>query len=85
MSTVAESPPLTAESLSGYRKASRAWAAVDDHDEPVGFAVADVIDEAAHIEQVSVHPAHAHQRISASARCCSITWPPGPFARACQR
>jgi hypothetical protein len=26
MSTVAESPPLTAESLSGYRKAGRAWA-----------------------------------------------------------
>jgi GNAT superfamily N-acetyltransferase len=38
---------------------------VDDHDEPVGFAVADVIDGAAHIEQVSVHPAHAHQRIGA--------------------
>ena len=65
MSSVAESPPLTAESLSGYRKAGRAWAAVDDHDEPVGFAVADVIDGAAHIEQVSVHPAHAHQRIGA--------------------
>ena len=38
---------------------------MDDHDEPVGFAVADVIDGAAHIEQVSVHPAHAHQRIGA--------------------
>jgi len=65
MGSVAESPPLPAESLSGYRKAGRAWAAVDDHDEPVGFAVADVIDGAAHIEQISVHPAHAHQRIGA--------------------
>ena len=65
MSTVAESPPLTAESLSGYRKAGRAWAAVDDHDEPVGFVVADVIDGAVHIEQISVHPAHARQRIGA--------------------
>jgi GNAT superfamily N-acetyltransferase len=65
MGSVAESPPLPAESLSGYRKAGRAWVAVDDHDEPVGFAVADVIDGAAHIGQVSVHPAHARQRIGA--------------------
>jgi ribosomal protein S18 acetylase RimI-like enzyme len=65
MSAVAESPPLPAESLSGYRKAGRAWAAVDDHDEPVGFVVADVVDGAAHIEQISVHPAHARQRIGA--------------------
>jgi GNAT superfamily N-acetyltransferase len=64
MSTVAESPPLPAESLAGYRKAGRAWAAVDDH-EPVGFVVVDVIDGAAHIEQVSVHPALARQRIGA--------------------
>jgi GNAT superfamily N-acetyltransferase len=65
MNSVAESPPLAAESLSGYREAGRAWAAVDDHDEPVGFVVADVIDGAAHIEQISVHPAHARQRIGA--------------------
>jgi len=65
MGSVAESPPLPAESLSGYRKAGRAWAAVDDHDEPVGFVVADVIDGAVHIEQISVHPAHARQRIGA--------------------
>ena len=65
MSAVAESPPLPAESLSGYRRAGRAWVAVDDHDEPVGFVVADVVDGAAHIEQVSVHPAHARQRIGA--------------------
>ena len=65
MSTVADSPPLPAESLSGYRRAGRAWVAVDDHDEPIGFVVADVVDGAAHIEQVSVHPAHARQRIGA--------------------
>jgi GNAT superfamily N-acetyltransferase len=65
MSAVAESPPLPAESLAGYRRAGRAWVAADDHDEPVGFIVADVVDGAAHIEQVSVHPAHARQRIGA--------------------
>jgi GNAT superfamily N-acetyltransferase len=65
MTAVAENPPLPAASLTGYRKAGRAWAAVDDHDEPIGFIVADVVDGAVHIEQVSVHPAHARQRIGA--------------------
>jgi GNAT superfamily N-acetyltransferase len=65
MPTVADSPPLPAESLSGYRRAGRAWVAADEYDEPVGFVVADIVDERAHIEQVSVHPAHAGQRIGA--------------------
>jgi GNAT superfamily N-acetyltransferase len=65
MSAVAESPPLPATSLTGYGKAGRAWVAVDDHDEPIGFIVADLVDGAAYIEQVSVHPAHAGQRIGA--------------------
>src|SRR5690349_11406135 len=82
MSSVAESPPLPAESLSGYRQAGRAWAAVDDHDEPVGFVVADVIDGAAHIEQISVT---RRTPASASARCSSIMWPAGPPAGACPR
>ena len=39
--------------------------AADEHDEPVGFVVFDVVDGCAHIEQVSVHPARAGQRIGA--------------------
>jgi GNAT superfamily N-acetyltransferase len=65
MAAVADSPPLPEESLTGYRRAGRAWVAADEHDEPVGFVVADVVDGCAHIEQVSVHPAHAGQRIGA--------------------
>lgn len=65
MAAIADSFPLPAESLSGYRQAGRAWVAADEHDEPVGFVVADVVDGCAYIEQVSVHPAHAGQRIGA--------------------
>lgn len=65
MPAVADSPPLPTESLSGYRRAGRAWVAADEYDEPVGFVVADVVDGRVHIEQVSVHPAHARQRIGA--------------------
>jgi GNAT superfamily N-acetyltransferase len=66
MPAVADSPPLPADSLSGYWQAGRAWVAADEHDEPVGFVVADVVDDCAHIEQVSVHPAHAGYRIGAT-------------------
>jgi GNAT superfamily N-acetyltransferase len=65
MPAAADTFPLPAESLSGYRRAGRAWVAADEHDEPVGFVVADVVDGCAHIDQVSVHPAHAGQRIGA--------------------
>lgn len=65
MPAAADTFPLPAESLSGYRRAGRAWVAADEHDEPVGFVVADVVDGRVHIEQVSVHPAHAGQRIGA--------------------
>lgn len=65
MHAVADSPPLATDSLSGYRRAGRAWAAADEHDDPVGFVVVDVVDGCAHVEQVSVHPAHAGQRIGA--------------------
>ena len=65
MPAAADTFPLPPESLSGYRRAGRAWVAADEHDEPIGFVVFDVIDGCAHIEQVSVHPAHAGQRIGA--------------------
>ena len=65
MPAAADTFPLPTESLSGYRRAGRAWVAADEHDEPVGFVVFDVVDGCAHIEQVSVHPAHAGQRIGA--------------------
>ena len=65
MPAVAESPPLPADSLTGYRQEGGAWVAADEHDEPVGFVVADVVDGCAHIEQVSVHPGHAGHRIGA--------------------
>jgi GNAT superfamily N-acetyltransferase len=65
MAAVADTPPIPAQALSGYGQAGRAWVAADEHDEPVGFVVADVVDGCAHIEQVSVHPAHAGHRIGA--------------------
>ena len=40
--------------------------AVDEHDRPVAYLTASTVDGCAHIDQVSVHPAHAGKRLGAA-------------------
>jgi GNAT superfamily N-acetyltransferase len=54
---------VPAQSQAGDRQARRAWVAADEHDDPVGFLLADVVDECVHIEHVSVHPAYTGRGI----------------------
>jgi GNAT superfamily N-acetyltransferase len=61
MRAVADDEPLPVDVLDRYRKAGRAWVAVDASDTPVAYLVADRVDEALHIEQVTVHPDHARR------------------------
>ncbi|MGH1491166.1 MAG: GNAT family N-acetyltransferase [Acidimicrobiales bacterium] len=63
MTEVAGHAPPTIETFSGYQQQDRAWVQADENDEPVAFLIADVVDGAAHIEQVSVDPAHAGRRL----------------------
>jgi GNAT superfamily N-acetyltransferase len=55
---VAEDDPPPVGALAAYATAGRSWVAVDETDQPVGYVVVDVVDGNAHIEQVSVDPAH---------------------------
>lgn len=55
MSDVAGHPPPPAGILLGYIQEGRAWAATEG-EAVVGYALAEVVDEAGHLEQVSVHP-----------------------------
>ncbi len=59
-----EPPPLV--HLEAFRVAGRAWVSVDDRDRPVGYLVALVVDGRAHVEQVSVSPAHRGERRGAA-------------------
>lgn len=61
MAQVADNRPLSLDVLAGYQRDGRALVAVDATDAPVGFVVIDVVDGAAHIEQVSVATAHARR------------------------
>ena len=58
MGDIADDEPVSIETLAAYASDGRGWAAVTDDDRPVGYVIVDRIDGAAHIEQVSVLPAH---------------------------
>ena len=63
MDRVADDDPGSPEELAPYAEMGRAFVAADATDQPIGYLIVDVIDSAAHIEQVSVHPRHARQGI----------------------
>ncbi len=58
MPEVAEDEPAPPAELERVAAHGRGWVAVDEHDEPIGYVVVDRVDDAVHIEQLSVHPEH---------------------------
>lgn len=54
---VADDEPASVEELARYADDGRAWVAVDDAGQPIGYILVDIIDGGGHIEQVSVVPA----------------------------
>lgn len=61
MSRIADDDPPPLELLDGYREAGRAWVTAGPDDRPLGYLIADPVDGAAHVEQVSVHPSAARR------------------------
>jgi GNAT superfamily N-acetyltransferase len=61
MTDVADHAPPPLHVLRTYQRAGRAWVAADAGNQPVGYILVKVIDGAAHIEQVTVHPDHQRQ------------------------
>nr|QZD55812.1 GNAT family N-acetyltransferase [Glycomyces sp. TRM65418] len=63
MSPIADDEPLSLDDLARFQRSGLAWVAVDGEDRPVAYLIAEPVDGALHIEQVSVHPDWAHRRI----------------------
>lgn len=63
MPEIADDEPPTPAELARYRRAGRALVAAYPGEGPVGYLLADPVDGCTHVEQVSVHPDHAHRRI----------------------
>ena len=49
------------EGLRAGVKADRLWVAAAENDQPVGFALAGVIGDNAHLDELDVHPAHGQR------------------------
>jgi GNAT superfamily N-acetyltransferase len=61
MDEIANDAPPDRARLTVYQAEGHAWVLVDDTDTPIGFVLVDLVDGAAHIEQVSIHPDHARR------------------------
>ena len=66
MAEIAGDEPLSITELEPFVAAGHAWVAVDASDQPVGYLLSGIVDGCAHIEQVSVAPAHARRRLGAA-------------------
>jgi GNAT superfamily N-acetyltransferase len=60
MSAIANDEPFSIEKLSGYLRDERVWVVTED-DELAGYALVDLIDGNAHLEQLSVDPRHGRR------------------------
>jgi GNAT superfamily N-acetyltransferase len=59
MDEIADDSPPPLDVLAAYAADGRSWVALDgDADAAVGYAIVDVVDDCAHVEQVSVRPDH---------------------------
>lgn len=63
MADVAKDSPPSLEALSIYCQQGRAWVQADEDNTPVGYLIADTVDGAIHIEQVSIDPPYAGRRL----------------------
>ena len=66
MPEVAADDPGSVAELEAFRADGRAWVAVDEADRPIAYLLSAVVDGCAHIEQVSVAPAHARRGLGAA-------------------
>jgi GNAT superfamily N-acetyltransferase len=78
MPAIADVPVCSTEELEGYRAAGRAWVGVvaegDDTDLAVACVLVDVLDGAAHVELLNVHPSHARKGIGRQLLDHVVAW-----------
>ncbi len=65
MDASADDDPFSDAELDAYTASGRAWVTTDETDNPTAYVLVDLVDRMAHIEQVTVDPAHARQGLGA--------------------
>lgn len=74
MSMVARHAPASLAVLDDYQRDGRAWVSTGVADHPVAYLLIDIVDGAAHVQQVSVHPGHAGRRLGSALLDTAATW-----------
>ncbi len=74
MAAIADDDPLPPDVLLGYQRTGRAWVATDNLDRPVAYLLIDVVDGAAHVEQVSVDPDYARRGLGRCLLDAAAAW-----------
>lgn len=74
MGAIADDEPLPMPEMLAYQQGGRAWVATDDLDRPVAYLLLDVVDDAARLEQVSVHPDHARRGLGSDLIETAAAW-----------
>ncbi|WP_425828081.1 GNAT family N-acetyltransferase [Streptomyces fractus] len=71
MAAVADDAPPTLAELERFRRAGHAWVAAEDTGTVVAYLVAEVVDGAFHVEQVTVHPDAARRGVGQTLIACA--------------
>jgi len=58
--------PISSARFEDAQCNGRLWVAVNATDQPVGFLMADVVDDTMHIAEMSVHPDHSRRGLGAT-------------------
>lgn len=58
-----DAEPLALDFVNQQFQAGRVWVAVDDRDLSVGYAIAQVVDGNAYLQQIDVHPAYGRRGV----------------------
>ncbi|QQS45152.1 MAG: GNAT family N-acetyltransferase [Acidobacteriota bacterium] len=66
--------PLSQKVLQKQQKKGLIWVAVDEHDIPVGFVVILILDDQAHLHELSVDPDHGRRGIGTKLTKEVIHW-----------
>jgi GNAT superfamily N-acetyltransferase len=74
MTEVADHAPPPLHVLRTYQRAGRAWVAAGAADQPVGYILVKILDGAAYIEQVTVHPDHQRQGLGRALIDTAARW-----------
>ena len=73
LAEVAAHEPDDVETLKGYLEARRVWVIAED-EAPVGYALIDVVDGLAHLEQLSVRPERGRHGLGAALLAHVCLW-----------